>query len=284
MPASHLISMPPHVFSSLREYIQKLCGVSISIEKKTMLEARIQKRLKTLKLPSYDAYCNYLFSPVGQNQELEVFIDLVTTHKTYFFRESHHFDFLTKIALPQLIKETDGAYQLKVWSVGCSTGQEPYTVAMVISEFIRARNLKNFNYSILGTDISEYVLLEAQRGIYLEEQITEIPMDLRMRYLLQSKDRTNKRIRFIPEIRKCVEFQRLNLISQNFGIRQKMDFIFFRNVMIYFDRPTQIKILQKLCEQLVEGGFLFTGHSENLFQTNLPLVQIQPSVFQKKSV
>jgi chemotaxis protein methyltransferase CheR len=266
-------------FIRFGDFIQGQCGIKMPLSKKTMLQGRLQKRLRVLQLPSFSAYADFLFSTNGMEEEILHMIDAVTTNKTDFFRESNHFDYLTSIVLPEIINtaKISAGKHIKAWSAGCSTGEEPYTLAMVISQFIE-RN-PSVRFSILATDISTKVLQNAQMGIYQEEKIAPVPMDFRQKYLLRSKDKSV--VRIVPELRSCVQFMRLNFMNNDFGLRDMMDIIFCRNVIIYFDRPTQEIILQRICRHLTPGGYLFMGHSETLNGMELPLTQVSASIYRR---
>ena len=244
-----------------------------------MLEGRLQKRLKALSIPSFREYCSYVFSAEGQRLEPMHLIDVVTTNKTDFFREALHFDFLSDEILPKYIKETTVAKPFKIWSAGCSTGEEPYTLAMVLSEF--SEKYTGFNFNILATDISSRALNAAATGVYTEEKIAPVPLALKKKYLLKSKDDQKKTVRIIPGLRSKVSFKRFNFINENIDCFQNFNVVFCRNVLIYFDRPTQEKVILKLCSKLERGGYLFLGHSESVSNMKLPLIQIRPTTFKK---
>jgi chemotaxis protein methyltransferase CheR len=257
------------------------CGIKMPDVKRTMLEARLGKRLRTLEMHSFAEYCAYLFSGEGMERELVPMIDLVTTNKTDFFRESAHFDHMLNKVLPDWATNCCNLPErkLRVWSAGCSTGEEPYTLAMVLNEF--ALEYPGFDYSILATDISTRVLETATRAVYDEEKIGPVPQPLRKRYLLRSKERSAGLVRIVPELRAKVRFRRLNFMDADFGITDRFDIIFCRNVVIYFDRPTQEKLLNKFCAHLATDGHLFMGHSETLNGLNVPLVMVHPTVYRK---
>jgi len=273
---SSTVTMSNKDFTRLREFIYTECGINIVDSKKTMLEARLQKRLRKLNLRSFSLYCDYLFSTEGIQEELTDMIDHVTTNKTDFFREPAHFDYLSRTALPDLARIRKN---ILIWSAGCSSGEEPYTLAMVLSEF--ANNKRGFNFQILATDISTRVLDKAKLAIYDEERINPVSPDMRRRYLLRNKDRTKKLYRIVPTLREQVEFRRLNFMDNDFGFREKMDIIFCRNVIIYFDKQTQEKLLTKFCKNLSRDGYLFMGHSETLFGMNVPLIQVAPTIYRR---
>jgi chemotaxis protein methyltransferase CheR len=268
-------------FDRLSGFVYEQCGIKLSLSKKVMVEARLRKRVKDLNFQSYAQYCEFLFSPKGQEKEITHLVDVITTNKTDFFREPVHFNFLTETALPDLIKSNGiGIYHpLKAWSAGCSTGEEPYTLSIVLSEF--AQNYSRYSFEILATDISTRVLEKAALGIYDAERIDPVSNHLKNRYFLRNKDKSKKLVRVIPQLRNCVHFQWLNFVDNDFGIKDKFDLIFCRNVIIYFDKPTQDKLIEKLIRHLNPGGYFFLGHSESIFNTNLPVVQIAPSTYKK---
>ncbi|WP_425325950.1 CheR family methyltransferase [Oceanidesulfovibrio marinus] len=264
-------------FERFSQFIYGEVGIKMPISKKTMLEARLQKRLRYLKIEDYHSYCEFLFSSEGMQRELPHLIDVVTTNTTDFFREPKHFEFLSDTVLPLLAPRL-GPRPLTVWSAGCSTGMEPYTLAMVLSEFAGTRT--SFTFSILATDISTQALEKAVTAIYEEERVLPVPSMLKSKYLLRSKDRSKRLVRIVPELRKLIRFRRLNFM-EDFTFKRPLDIIFCRNVIIYFDRPTQEVLFQKFCRCLAAGGFLFIGHSESLSGMDLPLKQVAPTIYQR---
>ncbi|GAB7080315.1 CheR family methyltransferase [Megalodesulfovibrio paquesii] len=263
-------------FTRLASFIYKEVGIKMPPGKKTMLEARLLKRLRILKMPDYKCYCDYLFSPAGMAAELHQLIDVVTTNTTDFFREPKHFELLSRELLPRLSSGPCRGRVLRIWSAGCSIGMEPYTLAMVLAEF-RERE-PGFRFSILATDISTQALEKARAGIYDEDRVAPVPNALKYKYLLRSKDRSRGLVRVVPELRQMVTFQRLNFM-EDFSLPEAMDIIFCRNVIIYFDRPTQEVLFRKFCRNLRGGGFLFIGHSESITGMDLPLRQMAPTVY-----
>ena len=279
-PENNLVkaTMSNELFARLSEFIYAESGIKMPLSKKTMLESRLARRLRCIGLESYGEYCNYLFSPQGVANELVHMIDVVTTNKTDFFREPQHFEYLVEHAIPDLIETTGAGIRrtLMVWSAACSSGEEAYTLAMILDAF--SQKVSGFNYLVLGTDISTRVLETARLGIYHEDRIAPVSAELRRRYLMRSRDKSKKEVRVAPELRALVRFRRLNFMDSDFGIREKMDIIFCRNVLIYFDRPTQEKVVGRLCKHLVRGGYLFTGHSETLSGLDLPLEAVANTV------
>jgi chemotaxis protein methyltransferase CheR len=268
-------------FSRLSSFIYNQCGIKMPDSKKIMVEARLRKRLRDLNMQNYAEYCDFLFSQRGSEAEITHMVDVITTNKTDFFREPKQFSFLSNNALPEFVNIDGTGIQrpLKVWSAGCSTGEEPYTLAIVLNEF--GQKFTKYSFSILATDISTRVLEKAATGIYEEGKIAPIPKSLIHKYFLKSKNKEKKLVRVVPQLRSSVKFQWLNFMQDDFGIRETFDLIFCRNVIIYFDKPTQEKLIEKLVSQLKPGGFFFLGHSESIFSTNLPLVQVAASTYKK---
>jgi chemotaxis protein methyltransferase CheR len=269
--------MSPADFVKLKEFIYAESGIKITDMKKTMLEGRLQKRLKSLKMRSFSQYCDYLLSPQGIENELIHMIDQVTTNKTDFFREPDHFHYLVSQVVPELARSKRHAM---IWSAGCSSGEEPYTLSMVMKNYIDSGG--KINFLILATDISTKVLEKAKLAIYEYERIAPIPPAMQKKYLLRSKDKAKNLYRVVPELRKYVQFRRLNFMDGDFGFREEVDVIFCRNVVIYFDKPTQEKLLNKFCNYLSPDGYIFMGHSETLFGMDVPLFQVAPTIYRRR--
>lgn len=281
--ASQIVSMSYKDFRRLGEFIEAELGIKMPDSKQAMLECRLQKRLRRLGLHSYTEYCDYLFSNTGLESEMVHMIDMVTTNKTDFFREPSHFDYLVQKALPELTRSRGAGITrpLVIWSAGCSTGEEPYTLTMVLSEFSERYPGLGLQFLILATDISSRVLEVAKRGIYDEERVSPIPMELRRKYLQRGKDKNKGLVRIVPELRRLVRYRRLNFMEGDFGMREPLDIIFCRNVIIYFDKETQEKLLIRFCRHLAPGGYMFIGHSESLSGLELPLAQAAPTIYRK---
>jgi chemotaxis protein methyltransferase CheR len=263
----------------LRTLILEQSGINLSAEKKTMLELRLKPRLRLLNIPSYREYCLYVFSGTGQRDEIAPLLDAVSTNKTDFFREPEHFDYLTRASLPELMRDKSSGRPLLAWSAGCSSGEEPFTLSMVLTEY--GNSHPGFRFSVLATDLCTTVLDKARRAIFNSEVIGPVPPELRRKYFLRSRNRESSQVRIVPELREMVEFRHLNFMNADYCLNDKMDVIFCRNVIIYFDRPTQDRILRKLWHNLTPGGYLFLGHSETLSGVDVPLSQVAPSAYRK---
>jgi len=264
-------------FTRLAEFIHGYSGIKMPSNKKTMLEGRLRRRMRVNRFESVNDYCRFIFDEGGLESETIHLIDAVTTNKTEFFREPVHFTFMEKTVLPQLAKTRR---HINVWSAAASTGAEPYTLAMVLDEFCGERQ-RGLDYSILGTDICTEVLDQAIAGRFVESMIQPVSMPRRQRYVMRSKDPSRGEVRIVPELRSKVAYGRLNLMDERYPVEQQMDIIFCRNILIYFDKPTQAKVLERLCRHLAPDGYLFLGHSESIVGIDLPLRQIANTVFQK---
>jgi chemotaxis protein methyltransferase CheR len=274
-------SLSDREFTSLSEYIRAHFGIHITPAKKFLLEARLNKRLRHLGIGSFHDYCSYLFSPEGMNNEVGPMIDVVTTNKTDFFRERDHFDLLVNQVLPELLENRPSweSRPFLFWSAGCATGEEPYSLAMVLEQFRDHR--PDFNFLILATDISSEVLERAKAGIFPTERIPDIPLALRKRFFRKSRDPRKNCVRIAPDLRKRVQFARLNLMEE-FPIADQFDCIFCRNVLIYFAPAHQRALLEKFWRQLQGDGVLFMGHSETMTGMDLPFDTFAPSAFRKR--
>ncbi|NGM20719.1 chemotaxis protein CheR [Roseomonas stagni] len=249
-------------FRQVAGLIERDTGIRLPPVKRTMVEGRLRKRARSLGMMDVDAYCVALFDEGLLETEYQHVIDMVTTNKTDFFREAEHFDFLAREAVPQLLAERGrSARPLKLWSAAASTGAEAYTIAMVLAEMARAGQLAP-GFRILGTDISSQVLDVARRAVYPLEMLAPVPKALQQRYVMRHRDPQRRDARIVPELRAACSFQLLNLMDEGYSVDSDIDVVFCRNVLIYFDRPTQEAVLRRLCAHLRPGGFLIVGHSE----------------------
>jgi chemotaxis protein methyltransferase CheR len=274
---SSKIKMTDQEFYRLSQFIYNGYGIKLNSIKKTMLEGRLQKRLKENNMTNFKEYIDYIFSPEGTDKEVIHMIDVVSTNKTDFFREAIHFNFMSNVILPEFVEAQKN--HLKIWSAAASSGEELYTIAMVISEFLEKQD--SFDYSVLGTDISLRILEKAALAIYPKDRIDKIPATLKSKYFLKSKNTVQPTVRVVGELRNKTRYQRLNLMDNSYNVPNDFDIIFCRNVLIYFDRVTQEKVINKLCQKLKKGGYLFLGHSESITGLNMPLKQIKPTIFKK---
>ena len=268
-------------FQRLAEFIEGYSGIRMPPNKVTLVEGRLRKRVRALGMPSLARYCRYLFDEGGLQAEAVALIDAVSTNKTDFFREPEHFRVLVETALPRLLAErrAGGETLVKFWSAASSTGAEAYTLAMVFAEFAQSR--PGLRAAILGTDISTEVLQVAASGIYPEAMVAPVPMELRRRYLLRSRDAARGLVRMVPALRRMAQFARLNLMAEDYPVDDDFDVIFCRNILIYFEPDVQHAVLLRLCKHLRRGGFLFLGHTESLAGFQLPLQGVASTVFRR---
>lgn len=274
-------SLKREEFNEIRRYIETHCGIRLPENKKSMVEGRIRKRLKALNIGSYGEYLEYVFdneNPCCRREQLEL-INVITTNKTDFFREINHFNYLSAVVLKKLADSGyGGEKRLNVWSSACSTGEEPYTLAIVLAEYFGIDG----NFRVFASDICETVLDKAKKAVFTSDKTSDIPYDLKRKYMLRSKDRHDGLFRVTPELRAKVTFGRLNLMDPDYNLPVPMDIIFCRNVIIYFEHDIQHAIIKKLCGNLVKGGYLFLGHSESVHgMDDLPLRTESPTIFTK---
>ncbi|WP_244489027.1 CheR family methyltransferase [Devosia sp. Root635] len=291
-PSAHQAAVRPENTDddhlSLRDFkrISDLIGAEVGIKlpptKRLMVEGRLRKRVRALGLHSLDDYGDYLFHRDGLAVERPFLINAVTTNKTDFFREPEHFDLLEERLVPDLLALRRGERKplLKIWSAASSTGAEAYTLAMVLADLAAER--QDFKFAILGTDISTSVLEQGIRAVYPTELIAPVPPGKQQRYLMHArKPGQRPEVRIVPELRRLVRLARLNLMDTSYPFDRDVDVIFLRNVLIYFDKVDQEKVILRLVDHLRPGGYLILGHSESMIGTAVTMRQVAPAVFQK---
>lgn len=249
-------------FAYLSKMASELAGISMPSGKRELIYGRLVKRLRVLGLKDFKQYCAYLDE--GDSDERTHFINSITTNVTSFFRENHHFDYLADTLLPALVskKKMESKPRLRIWSAGCSSGKEPYSIAMVLRESIP--DIDRWDAKILATDLDSNILEVARAGVYPKEHLKEIALSRQKRWFQMGKGVNEKSIKVTDDIKQMVTYKKLNL-TESWPMKGKFDMIFCRNVTIYFDRETRIKLLDRFAEHLHDGGCLFVGHSESLF-------------------
>jgi chemotaxis protein methyltransferase CheR len=266
-------------YGRLADIFQSYTGIQLPPGKLTMIEGRLRKRVRALGFDGIVEYCDYLFQHGGLDAEFDHLVDAVTTNKTDFFREPDHFRYLCDQAVPALLAGRRGDRKLKLWSAACSTGAEAYTMAMTLADLFRRIGARDA--AILGTDICGEVLEQAVAAIYADDMLAQIPAEMR-RYVMRARDPGRREFRVVPELRRMARFQRLNLMDRDYPVDGDIDVIFCRNVLIYFDKPTQRAVVERLSRHLQPGGYLFLGHSESTVGLGLDLVQIAPTIFRRR--
>lgn len=267
-------------FHRLRDMVYQYSGITLSDQKRDLVRGRLMKRIRFHNLNSFSDYCN-LLSEQESGEELTAFIDAISTNKTDFFRENAHFEFLERVVLPALKaeKKSQSIRHVRVWSAACSTGEEPYTLALVLRR-LGLDNPASWDCKILATDISTKVLQSAVDGEYDLERVAPIPASE-----LQScfQHLSNGKFQVKDALRELIKFGRLNLLREKYPFRKKFDLIFCRNVMIYFDSPTRERLVKHFYRYLQPGGYLFVGHSESLSGLTHPYAYVKPSIYRKES-
>ena len=276
-PALGTDRMSTRNFRRLAGFIFDYSGIKMPESKKTMLEGRLRRRLRATGTRTLDEYCDRLFADGGLDKEGLHLINAVTTNKTDFFREPVHFTYLRERILPELARH--GIRSIRAWSAACSTGPEPYTIAMVLDDY--AASESGPSYGILATDLDTEVLATARAGIYPAELVEPVPAPLLRKYVMTSRNPARRDIRMVPALRSAIGFARLNLMDDRYPVGDPMHLIFCRNVLIYFDKPTQRKVVSQLVDCLAPGGHLFLGHSESIAGLDLPLTQVANTVFKR---
>jgi chemotaxis protein methyltransferase CheR len=266
-------------FETIRTFIENHCGIKLPPTKKQMVEGRLRKRIRKFGFSTYSEYLDFVFESDQSQNEIYNLIDVITTNKTDFYREPSHFEYLRDKVLPFLVSHNENQ-TVKVWSAGCSSGEEPYTLSMELNNFFEDMN--SWRYEIHASDISTEMLKRAKLAIYDEEKVSDLPYDIKKKYFLRSKNPDDCKVRLKPFIRKSVQFSRFNLLDKTYSQPKDFDAIFCRNVLIYFDKPTQELIISHLIEHLKKGGFLFLGHSETIYGMNLDVQTVAPTVYRKK--
>lgn len=263
-------------FVLLADFLKSNYGISLSHQKKMLVEGRLTPVLVNNHFQNFSQYFNYVLSDTS-GKAIVTLLDKITTNHTYFMREAEHFNYFRDKVLPYLeacVKDRD----LRIWSAGCSTGEEPYTLAMIIDEYFKAEKAK-WNTRILATDISTHALETAKKGEYTEEQLEHITKYWRLEYFQKSGGDKNT---IIEKIRNEVLFRRFNLMEKVFPFRKKFHVIFCRNVMIYFDTETKRELVRKFFDFTEPGGYLFIGHSETLNTISSDYRYILPALYRKE--
>ncbi len=271
-------NLPDRLFQQFSHLVYEQCGINLHDGKKALLQARLNKRLRLTGIGSYEEYFKFITSSDNGGEFIH-FLDSVSTNLTYFFRESQHFEFLEQVALPELIekKRKNRESRIRIWSAGCSTGEEPYSLAMCVLALLP--DMPKWDFRILATDISTRALEAAGNGIYSDEKVQKIPPALRQFNFRKISNANGKaEYEIAPHLKRIVTFHRLNL-KDHYPFKGSFDFIFCRNVMIYFDKKTQEELVNKMASFLSPGGFLFVGHSESLTGLAHKLTYVRPAVY-----
>lgn len=267
-------------FKFLSQLVYDTAGISLNEDKRELVYGRLSKRLRILGMTTFNQYCDLL--KTDDDDEIVHFINAITTNVTNFFREIHHFEYLETTLLPELIRNKSDAFEpkLRVWSAGCSSGNEPYSIAMVLKECIT--NLDRWDAKILATDLDSNILEVAKNGVYPISNIESVS-DRRIKNWFKNGKGSNEGVAKVSgELSDLITYKKLNLMDP-WPMRGLFDFIFCRNVAIYFDKETRETVINRMADQLKDGGCLFVGHSETLFGVSTRFECVGKTIYKKVS-
>ncbi len=259
-------------FKKIASLVYSACGIVLGEHKREMVYSRLARRIRRLQLDSFKQYLDYL--DAHKEQEFSDFINAITTNLTSFFREAHHFEYLKSHIVPALLQANKQTKRVRVWSAGCSSGEEPYTLAMTLNELFPT----NWDVKILATDLDSNVLAKAQSGSYTAANVNGLEQHHLQRWFLKSKNGELFKVK--PELQKNIYFKRLNLL-QDWPMKGPFDVIFCRNVVIYFDKTTKDQLFQRYCNILAPHGHLFLGHSETMGKEHSEFKNLGRTMYQK---
>ncbi len=263
-------------FQNLRQIVHDHTGIFLTEAKRELVYSRLSRRLRKLNLPSFDAYCELLKKE--NSTELTDFINAITTNLTSFFREAHHFEYLANTVLPGLMERRRQTPRIRIWSAGCSTGEEPYTIAITLKEAMP--RIEDWDVRILATDLDSNVLAHAESGIYSQERIEGLSRERITRWFKKGTGNNAGKVRVASELRDLITFRQLNLMHE-WPMKGPFDIIFCRNVVIYFDKDTQRALFDRYANLLDPEGYLFVGHSESLFKVTDRFQLIGKTVYER---
>jgi len=265
-------------FNALRQLIYDRFGINLTDEKRSLLVGRLQKMIRDKKLGTFQNYYDYLNTD-STGEAVSNLINLVSTNYTYFNREKDHFDYFQNTALPNICEQLkkQNRKDLRIWCAGCSTGEEPYTLLMLMHEYL-GHKYSSWDAGILATDISLQVLDTAQQGIYPVDKVASLPDSLQRKYFTKC---ANGKMQVCDTLRNEITFRRFNLMNKTFPFKKQFQIIFCRNVMIYFDQDTRNALVQRFHQNMEAGGYFFIGHSETLGRDNTLFKYLFPAAYQK---
>ena len=272
--------MTDREFQLFRSLIFEKSGITLNEGKKELVRTRLGSKLRKGGFGSFRDYYNHVLDD-RTGEELVTLLDAISTNLTSFFREINHFHYLRKNIIPEIMerKKNDSAKEIRAWSAGCSSGEEPYSLAFTLADMLQ--NDRNWGVKLLATDISTKVLARAARGVYSEEQVKTVPKEMASKFFDRAVEDGDRLYKVRPEIKSLIQFKRFNLMTPTFPFKRGFDFIFCRNVMIYFDKPTQQTLINKYYGALSEGGYLMIGHSESLTGVQHRFKYMQPTIYRK---
>jgi len=268
-----IIDITEKEFKQISELVYNKFGINLTDAKKELVKGRLNKLIKELGYDNFSDYYNHVIND-STYQSLLQMIDKISTNHSFFFRETDHFEYLKDTVLLEILKEKKN---LRIWCAGCASGDEAYTIAIVVNEFLNENN-NSYDIAILATDISITALNQAQNGIYPVERINKVPASYKIKYFMKLD---NEKVQVKDNLKKYILFKRLNFQRDNFPFKGKFDIIFCRNVMIYFDLKTRLALIEKFHNVMNEESYLFIGHSESLLKETNLFKYIRPAVYKR---
>ncbi|MDF1588170.1 MAG: protein-glutamate O-methyltransferase CheR [Gammaproteobacteria bacterium] len=265
-------------FERIRQFVSEHTGIVLSDAKKDMVYGRLSKRVRKGRYNNFDAFCDAL--DAGDQEEQAFLINAITTNLTSFFREHHHFEFLANTLIPELIKHNNSTKRIRIWSAGCSTGEEPYSIAMTLKESIA--DMSQWDVKILATDLDANAIAYAKTGIYRADRVAELPQQQIERWFKRGRGDHENNVKVSKALQDLITFKRLNLL-QDWPMKGIFDVIFCRNVVIYFDKETQRTLFERYADILKPDGYLFIGHSESLFNVTTRFDNLGKTIYRKNS-
>ncbi|GLR71481.1 CheR family methyltransferase [Agaribacter marinus] len=256
-------------FNAVRTKLKAIAGINLSENKDSMVYSRLSRRIRHLKLRSFSEYLQYVDAHIDEHEE---FVNALTTNLTSFFREKHHFDYLKRFV-------ASNKRPLKIWCAAASTGEEPYSIAMSVVEGFGKFDIP---VNVVSSDIDSKVLTKASAGIYDIKQLDGLAKDVKKRFFHRGKGKNQDLARVVPELRRLVNFKKINLMDASWDLAKDFDIVFCRNVMIYFDKPTQLDILTKIVRHMKSDSLYFAGHSENFSHVSTLLTPLGKTIYRPK--
>jgi len=265
------------VFDQVRSLVKKKTGIVLSDGKQDMVYGRLTRRLRALNLPTFESYLKIV--EAGDADELVNLVNAITTNLTSFFREEHHFDYLKSTVFPALMEKNAATKKIRIWSAGCSTGEEPYSIAMTIREFFPQDS--GWDVKVIATDLDSNVVNTGKKGVYTLSRVEGVSAEYKRRWMRRGKGDKSDFVKMKPELQELITFKQLNLL-EGWPLKGPVDIIFCRNVVIYFDKDTQRVLFDRYADMLAAEGHLLIGHSENMFNVCDRFESLGQTVYKKK--
>ncbi|MPQ75679.1 protein-glutamate O-methyltransferase CheR [Hydrogenovibrio sp. JE_KL2] len=262
-------------FLRVKNLVYNFAGIDLNDSKKNLVYNRLAKRIRFLQQDSFDEYLNYVEAQ-GEAEFIHL-INAITTNLTFFFRENHHFEFLAETVIPELLQKNQSTKKIRVWSAGCSTGEEPYSIAIVLKEVVPP----GWDAKVIATDLDTNVVNTASSGVYKVDRLKGVSEARKKNWFMKGKGSNDGYVKVKPDLQSIIEFGQINLMNE-WPIKDQIDVIFCRNVVIYFDKETQSKLFNRYADLLREKGYLFVGHSESLYKVCDRFELLGKTIYQKK--